>query len=393
MNLRISTLAIAAAMAASTGCSNEKWSVRMTDSEMARYPESWMLDFSKKPKWSYCQGLETYAIYQVYKATGAKKYLDYVRSFGDTMLLDNGNAIRTYELEKFNIDNIAGGKTLIALYGETGEEKYKNAADLLREQMRQHPRTSEGGFWHKQIYPHQMWLDGLFMASPFLALYGKTFGEPALYDEVAHQLLLVARHTRDSATGLFYHGWDESREQRWANKETGTSPNFWSRSMGWYMMALVDVLEYLPVDHPKRGEIINTLQEISVALEKQQDPQSKAWYQVTNMGTREGNYLESSGTAMFGYAWAKAANNGWLDGSYLQKAQEVFDGMVQTFITVNDDNTINLTKGCVVSGLGGSGRYRDGSFEYYISEPVRDNDPKAVAPFILLALQLEKVEK
>ncbi|MDR0712062.1 MAG: glycoside hydrolase family 88 protein [Prevotellaceae bacterium] len=393
MNLRILAMTAATALVTSTGYSNDKWSVRMTDSEMARYPESWMLDFSKKPKWGYCQGLETYAIYQVYKATGDKKYLDYVRSFGDTMLLDNGKAIRTYDLEKFNIDNIAGGKTLITLYRETGEEKYKNAADLLREQMRRQPRTSEGGFWHKQIYPHQMWLDGLFMASPFLMLYGKTFDEPALYDEVTHQLLLVAQHTRDSATGLFYHGWDESREQRWANKETGTSPNFWSRSMGWYMMALVDVLEYLPAEHPKRGDIINILKELSVALEKQQDPESKAWYQVTNMGTREGNYLESSGTAMFGYAWAKAATNGWLDRSYLQKAQDVFDGMVRTFITVNDDKTINLTKGCVVSGLGGSGRYRDGSFEYYISEPVRDNDPKAVAPFILLALLLEKAGK
>jgi unsaturated rhamnogalacturonyl hydrolase len=159
--------------------------------------------------------------------------------------------------------------------------------------------------------------------------------------------------------------------------------------MGWYMMALVDVLEYLPQDHPKRGDIIDILKDLSAALEKQQDPESKAWYQVTNMGMREGNYLESSGTAMFGYAWAKGALNGWLDKSYLQKAQDVFDGMIRTFVTVNDDNTINLTKGCVVSGLGGVGRYRDGSFEYYLGEPVRDNDAKAVAPFILLALLVE----
>jgi unsaturated rhamnogalacturonyl hydrolase len=305
------------------------------------------------------------------------------------MVLADG-AIRTYEFDKFNIDNIAGGKTLIALYRETGDEKYKKAADLLREQMRQHPRTSEGGFWHKQIYPHQMWLDGLFMASPFLTLYGKEFNEPELFDEVTHQLVLVAKHTYDSITGLYYHGWDESRQQRWADKETGKSPNFWSRSIGWYMMALVDVLEYLPTDHPRRGEVIEILQNLSAAIEKYQDQKTKAWYQVTVMGDREGNYLETSGTAMFMYAWAKGAKNGWLDKSYLKKAKDTFDGLVKNFVITNEDGTISITNCCVVSGLGGEKNYRDGSFEYYISEPVRHNDAKTVGPFIYGALTLNK---
>ncbi len=389
MKLKHFLLTAAATLVVSAACTSDKWSVRMTDSEMVRFPYGWMLDFSKQPKWGYCQGLETYAIYQVYRATGDKKYLDYVKGFGDTMVMADGS-IRTYSLSKFNIDNIAGGKTLITLYKETGDEKYKKAADLLREQMRQHPRTSDGGFWHKQVYPHQMWLDGLFMGSPFLALYGKEFNEPALFDEVAHQLTLVAKHTYDPVTGLYYHGWDESREQRWANKETGQSPNFWSRSIGWYMMALVDVLEYLPEDHPRRGEVIEILKNLSVALQKYQDPKTKAWYQVTVMGGREGNYLETSGTAMFAYAFAKGAKNGWLDASYTQKATEIFEGLTQNFITVNKDGTINLTQGCIVSGLGGDKNYRDGSYEYYISERVRDNDPKAVAPFIMLALLLNK---
>ncbi len=389
MKLKNIFFVAAAALLLSTSCSSEKWSVRMTDSEIARHPESWMLDFSKKPKWGYCQGLETYAIYEVYKATGNKKYFDFVKSFGDTMVYADGS-IRTYEFNKFNIDNIAGGKTLLALYKETGEERYKKAADLLREQMRQHPRTSEGGFWHKQIYPHQMWLDGLFMASPFLTLYGKEFNEPALFDEVTHQLTLVAKHTYDSITGLYFHGWDESRQQKWADKQTGKSPNFWSRSIGWYMMALVDVLEYLPADHPRRGEVIEILKNLSAAIEKYQDPETKAWYQVTIHGDREGNYLETSGTAMFIYAWAKGALNGWLDKSYLQKASDTFDGLTKNFIEVNADNTINITKCCVVSGLGGEKRYRDGSFEYYISEPIRNNDPKTVGPFIMAALLLDK---
>lgn len=388
MKLRNIAFVAAAALLMGASCTQEKWSVKMTESEMVRHPESWMLDFSKKPKWGYCQGLETYAIYQMYKATGDTKYLDFVKSFGDTMVYADGS-IRTYEFNKFNIDNIAGGKTLITLYKETGDEKYKKAADLLREQMRKQPRTSDGGFWHKQVYPHQMWLDGLFMASPFLTLYGKEFNEPALFDEVTHQLTLVAKHTYDSTTGLYYHGWDESRQQHWADKVTGKSPNFWSRSIGWYMMALVDVLEYLPEDHARRGEVIEILKNLSAAVAKYQDPKTKAWYQVTVYGGREGNYLETSGTAMFAYAWAKGAINGWLDKSYLQKANETFDGLTKNFITVNKDNTINLTQGCIVSGLGGSDR-RDGSYEYYISERVRDNDPKAVGPFIMGALLLNK---
>jgi len=235
-----------------------------------------------------------------------------------------------------------------------------------------------------------MWLDGLYMAAPFLALYGKEFNEPELFDEVTHQLTLVAKHTHDTITGLYYHGWDESRQQRWADKETGKSPNFWSRSIGWYMMALVDVLEYLPVDHPRRGEVIEILQNLSAALEKYQDTTTKAWYQVTIYGGREGNYLETSGTAMFAYAWAKGAINGWLDKRYLEKAKETFDGLTKNFITVNADKTINITKCCVVSGLGGEKNYRDGSFEYYISEPIRDNDAKTVGPFITAALLLNK---
>ncbi|MDR2938065.1 MAG: glycoside hydrolase family 88 protein [Prevotellaceae bacterium] len=389
MKLKSMMPIVAALLLFGTSCTQgQKWSVRMANSELARHPHSWMLDFATKPKWGYCQGLETHAIFEVYKVTGNKKYLDFVKSFGDTMVYADGS-IRTYELSKFNIDNIAGGKMLIALYKETGEEKYKKAADLLREQMRRHPRTADGGFWHKQVYPHQMWLDGLFMGSPFLAQYGKEFNEPALFDEVTHQLTTVAKHTYDSITGLYFHGWDESREQKWADKATGKSPNFWSRSIGWYMMALVDVLEFLPENHPRRSEVIAILQNLSKSLEKYQDTKTKAWYQVTIYGGREGNYLETSGTAMFAYAWAKGAINGWLHPSYLQKARETFDGLTKNFIEVNADKTISITNCCAVSGLGGSDR-RDGSFEYYISEPVRHNDPKTIGPFLYAALLLNK---
>ncbi|MDR1226224.1 MAG: glycoside hydrolase family 88 protein [Prevotellaceae bacterium] len=373
------------------GCSSKpaSWAEKMANSEMKRYPEAWQMDFNKKPRWNYCPGMEAYAIYLTYKATGSKQYLNYVKGFGDTLILADGT-IRTYEMDKFNIDYVAGGKTLVALYKETGEDKYKKAIETLREQMRRQPRTSEGGFWHKQIYPHQMWLDGLYMASPFLALYAKEFNEPALFDEVAHQLILIARHTYNARTGLHYHGWDESMEQRWANKHTGTSPNFWSRSVGWYMMALVDVLEYLPEEHPRRPEILIILQNLSAAVEKYRDPKTGVWYQVTDQVGRDKNYLESSGTCMFMYTWAKGANNGWLDTSYHSKANKLFDNIVDQFIKTEANGTISITDGCAVAGLGGEKNYRDGSYEYYVSEPVRDNDPKSVATFLFGALELKR---
>lgn len=381
-------LSLTFAVSCSSGKKEKLWSEKMAESEIKRHPESWMLDFARKPKWGYCQGLETYAIYQVYKVNGDKDYFNFVRSYGDTMILEDGK-IRTYDLKRYNIDNIAGGKTLLVLYDETGEEKYKIAADTLVKQMQSHPRTADGGFWHKLVYPHQMWLDGLFMGSPFLAMYASKYNKPELFDEAAHQIILVAKHTHDPKTGLYYHGWDESRKQKWANKKTGTSPNFWSRSIGWYIMAMVDVLEYLPENHPRRQEIIKILQDLSIALEKYRDPETGVWYQVTDQVGREKNYLESSGTCMFMYAWIKGANNGWLDSSYKEKANQLFDDVLKAFVKTNEDGTISITNGCCVSGLGGN-PYRDGSYEYYTSEPYRDNDPKSVSPFILAALQLKR---
>ena len=363
--------------------------IRMTDSEITRNPESWMLDFSKAPKWNYCHGLVLSAIQQAYEKTGDKKYFDYIKSYADTMLLDNGRAILTYKPEEYNIDMLNSGKFLFALYKETGDEKYRNALTLLRNQMLTHPRTSENGFWHKKIYPYQLWLDGVYMASPFLAQYAQLFDEPELFDEVAHQITLVAKRTYSPQTGLYFHGWDEKREQIWANPETGLSPNFWSRSMGWYAMALVDALDFLPENHPQRPEIIRIAQDLAAALENYRDPATGMWYQVTDKAGEEGNYLESTGSIMFIYFWAKGAQKGYLDNSYMEKSATAYEQFVRQFLVDNPDGTISVTKCCSVAGLGGNGN-RDGSFQYYISEPVRDNDPKAVGPFIMASVLLNK---
>jgi unsaturated rhamnogalacturonyl hydrolase len=256
--------------------------------------------------------------------------------------------------------------------------------------METHPRISNGGFWHKQIYPHQVWLDGLYMACPFLAEYGKTFNEPALFDEVALQLTTAYQDLIDEETGLLYHGWDESREQRWADPVTGRSPHFWSRSIGWYMMALVDVLDFMPADHPQREEIIAILHRIATAVEKYRDPETGMWYQVTNLTEREGNYLESSGSIMFIYSWVKGAQKGYLPETFAGKGATAYDQFVERFIRENGDGTISVTDVCSVAGLGGEKNYRDGSFSYYISEPVRNDDPKAVGPFIMVSILLDK---
>ncbi len=369
--------------------SHPKYYIWMTESEMQRNPESWMVDFSKELKWNYCHGLELGAILDVWNKTGNRRYFDYAESYADSVVNEDGT-IKTYRLEEYNIDRLNSGKMLFPIYEETKDEKYRLAMALLRSQMNTHPRTSNGLFWHKKIYPHQVWLDGIYMGCPFLAQYGATFGEPRLFDEVAHQIIGTEKATKDEKTGLLYHGWDERRQQRWADPETGRSPNFWSRAIGWYMMALVDVLDFMPKDHPGRTEIIRILNEISTTIEKYRDPDSGMWYQVTDKVGAEGNYLESSGSAMFIYTWVKGAQNGFLPKVFEEKGRAAYDQYVKRFVKENPDGTITVTDACEVAGLGGEKEYRDGSYAYYISTPRRDNDPKAVAPFIKVSILLDK---
>lgn len=362
----------------------------MVESVIKRNPESWMIDFRETPKWEYTQGLVLKAIMEVWQTTGEERYFQYVKSYYDQFINEDGS-IELYSLEEYNIDRINPGKVLFVLYRETGEEKFEKAIFLLREQMRSHPRTSEGGFWHKKRYPHQMWVDGLYMGSPFLAEFARTFDEPELFDDVAKQFILMEKHARDPGTGLLYHGWDESRQQRWADTETGRSSHFWGRGMGWYAMGLVDALDFIPKDHPKRPELIAILQRLASAIAEYQDAETGVWYQVVDQGGREGNYLESSASNMFVYALFKAVRNGYLDASFRKVAMRGYDGILEQFIEVDDAGLVNIHQACAVAGLGGD-PYRDGSYEYYVNTEIRSNDPKAVGPFILASLELESLE-
>ena len=369
-----------------------KWSERMLLSEIKRFPEASKLDFVDKARWSYTNGLVLTAAKGVFEQTNKEKYYDYIYDYADVLIEDNGT-IKTYDIEKYNLDMIKSGDVLLYLYPKTKEERFKKAADTLRKQLENQPRTSDGGFWHKKRYTHQMWLDGLYMAEPFYAHYTQMFseGEEAqkAYDEIVRQFDLIQEHTLDEETGLLYHGWDESKEQKWANNETGTSPNFWSRAMGWYGMAMVDVLDYLPEDHPGREKLIGYLENYAEALLKVQDQETGLWYQVLDKGDKEGNYLEATGSSMFAYTFAKAANNGYLPEKYLAEAEKTYQGILDNLITVEEDGTVNLNQCCAVAGLGGD-PYRDASFEYYVNEEIRSNDPKGTGPFILASLELNK---
>nr|WP_294926346.1 glycoside hydrolase family 88 protein [uncultured Flavobacterium sp.] len=364
-----------------------KWSDRMALTLMQRHPESWQIDDAKAPKWDYVHGLVLYSFEELYKKSPDPRYAAYVQGYLDT-LIENDGTIKTYEISKHNIDMIVAGRLLFNAYNKTKEEKYLKAMQLLRQQLTEQPRTQSGGFWHKRIYPNQMWLDGLYMGEPFYAEYTVTFENGKNLDDVAHQFEQIQLHATDPKTGLLYHGWDESKQMPWADKETGNSPNFWSRALGWYVMALVDALDYFPKDHPKQKELVGYLNNVSESLAKYQD-KSGLWYQVTDKMGKEGNYLEASGSSMFAYAFAKGANKGYLPSKFKELANKAFDGLTTQLIKVDADGGITLTQACQVAGLGGK-PYRDGSYEYYVNERKKDNDPKATGPFILAALELSR---
>lgn len=369
----------------------EAWSIRMAKSEMKRFPEPWMIEKAKSPRWGYTHGLVVKAMLEEWKHTNDTTYYNYAKIYADSLVDANGR-IKTMKYTSFSLDNINAGKILFDFYNQTHDDRYKIAMDTLCKQLSEQPRTADGGFWHKLKYPHQMWLDGIFMASPLLVQYGKEFDEPALFNEAVQQILLIARKTYDPATGLYYHGWDESKQQLWADKETGRSGSFWSRSIGWYAAGMVDVLDYIPQETVGRDSVLTLVNNLAAAIVKYQDPESGVWYQVTDQGNRDGNYLESSASSLFTYFLCKSINNGYISADYKSAARKAFDGMLEEFIVYKEDGTYSIVKGCAVAGLGGGkDNRRNGSFEYYISEPVIKNDPKSVGSFILAAIEYEKM--
>ena len=358
---------------------------RMVESVMARAP-SVLSD-----KWEYDTGLVLKGIERVALKTKNPAAAAYVKRTIDG-LVDKSGTIKGYRMDEYNLDQINMGKALFHLWAEAQpaeKARYRQAIELLRSQMRSHPRTHDGAFWHKQIYPRQMWLDGVYMASPFLAEYAATFHEPALFDDVARQIVLAEKHMRDVKTGLLYHGWDEQKQERWADPRTGRSSQFWGRAMGWYAMAVVDVLEWLPQGHPQRQAVLAVLQRLASAIARVQDRATGVWWQVLDQPERPGNYREASASSMFVYALAKAVRSGWLDKTvYAPVAARGYQGLLREFVELRADGHLDLKNVCKVAGLGGN-PYRDGSYAYYTSTEVVKNDPKGVGAFLLAAVESE----
>ena len=374
----------------------------MADSTIARFP-------ALAEEWNYQWGLVLKGFEQVWRATGDERYFAYIQHNIDRFVRTDGT-IRGYRLDEYNVDRLNTGKVLFALYEKTRDAKYKRALDLLRLQLDTQPRTKSGGFWHKRIYPDQMWLDGIYMADAFYAQYAHTFpllsvtgdysprGEAerggrggGAFDDIAHQIVLIEQHTRDPVTGLLYHAWDESKQQPWANPVTGCSPHFWGRAMGWYGMAIVDILDFLRRDHPQRDAIIAILNRMFDALVRVQDARTGVWYQVLDQGARAGNYLESSASCMFVYAIVKGVRHNYLPKEDLAIAQRAYDGIIKQFVEVDRVGQVHLKGTCRSAGLGGT-PYRDGSFEYYIGEPIATDNHHGVGAFILASDEIESLQ-
>ena len=348
-----------------------------------------LVRWGKQNKWNYIDGCMITALLSLYEITGEERYYTFAKDFVDYFVQPDGT-IRTYDVEEYNLDNINTASNLFFLYDKSGEEKYRLALDNVRKQLDGMPRTKEGSFWHKAIYPNQVWLDGLYMAEPFYMKYETRFRKMEKCQDVIHQFKNVEKYMKDPKTGLYYHGYDESREMYWADPVTGCSPNFWLRALGWFSLALVETSQATDETlYYEKRYLQKLFEDLVDALKPFQD-ESGMFYQVVNRSDAKGNYLETSGTALIAYAILKAVRLGYLAPRYREMGEKAFNGIVEKYLSKNEDGTLKLSGICLVAGLGGKA-HRDGSLEYYFSEPVVENEAKGVAPFLLAYTEMLRI--
>lgn len=356
------------------------WLLKHSDAERPMWNQE-LIRKGTSNKWNYIDGCMITAILALYEITGRERYYSFAKSFVDAFIQEDGT-IRTYDVGEYNLDNVNTASNLFYLYRKSGEEKYKKALALVRSQLDGMPRTKEGSFWHKAIYPNQVWLDGLYMAQPFYERYETTFCKMEKCCDVLLQFQNVEKHLKDPNTGLYYHGYDESREMYWANPETGCSANFWLRAIGWFCLALVETADATDETlYFEKRYYQRLLENLVDALAPYQD-ESGMFYQVVDRKDAEGNYLETSGTALIAYAILKAVRLHFLVPRYREMGERAFLGIVEKYLSKNEDGTLKLSGICLVAGLGGKD-HRDGSLSYYFSEPIVENEAKGIAPFLL----------
>ena len=379
---------------AAVASAQEPYSIRMIRSEMQRNPDATYLDGRNgERKWNYTTGLELKSFLDASRRYELPEVVDYVRAWADTMATEKGEVFK-YKKSNYNVDHICPARIYFDLHDLYGsqDKRYRRVTRMIREQIDSQPRTESGEFWHKQVYPHQVWLDGFYMALPFYAEYTKRYApkdqKDSLFSDIVHQFTAGAANTLDPATGLFRHAWDESRSMFWCDPQTGLSAHAWGRANGWYAVALVEVLDYLPKSHPGHAVLVDQLNYFLEVLPKWADPQTGMWYQVLDCPGREGNYLEATCSIMFTYAFLKGLRMGYIDRSHEAYILGLYPKFIDRFIRENPDGTISMTDCCSVGGLGGK-QMRKGDFEYYLSEPVIENDCKGVGPFIWASLEWE----
>lgn len=366
---------------------NLKWSERTAFTILNTYPKASQIDGTKKPKWDYKMGLVLFAFEKLYQKTNDKKYFNYIKEYADELIDADGN-ILDYNSKDYNIDCVNPGKLLFNLYDETKDNRYQKVIEQLRTQIENQPRTASGGFWHKQIYPNQMWIDGLYMAEPFYTQYTVKYEKGKALDDIAKQFELVQNHLVDQKTGLVYQAWDESKEIAWANAVTGTSPTIWARGIGWYMMALVETLDYYPKTNPNYKKLADYLNQMAKSAVEHKSA-SGLWYQVADKPDLKGNYLESSSSAMIIYSLAKGANKGYLTSGYKKIAQKSFDAYLKEFVKKGTNGEVMISNVSSSVGLGGK-PFRDGTNEYYVNSKTKDNSSPVLAAFLLSAIELKK---
>ena len=383
-------LMLFAALAGTVSIANAEdrpWSIRAANAAIESWPDGRFAPAGQRWVWNYELGTLLEGMDAVWLNTADGRYYTYIKSSVD-QFVDPDGSIPTWNVEEYQLDNILLGRQLLLLYGVTRDPRYAKAATLLYQQLAHQPRTASSGFWHKERYPNQMWLDGLYMAEPFYAEYASTFHHPEAFTDITHQFVLLGEHARDAKTGLLYHGWDESKQERWADKETGVSSQFWARGMGWHMMALVDTIAFYPEADAGRKQLITQLEQDAAAVARYQDGETGLWYQVLDKAGSKGNYLESSAACMFIYALAKGVRLGYLPPSYLATAERGYKGVLGHFVETGVGDSVSLTGTVKAAGLGGD-PYRDGSYSYYISEKTVTDDPKGVGVFLLASVEME----
>jgi unsaturated rhamnogalacturonyl hydrolase len=360
---------------------------KLVQSTLAFYPDVKDFPIYAPNRWNYEYSFFLYGCYLQGRKTGNPAFGSYAQKWLDSFITEDGQfKTGVYDMSEYKLDDVIPARLAILFHQQTGLAKYKSIADTIALQLKRQPKTSDGGYWHKQIYPNQMWLDGVFMGDVFSMQYANAYKQPQWYDEAVHQIKLIYKHTVDPATGLLYHGWDESINPVWAHPQRGTSPEFWGRAIGWYLIALIECLDYLPADHPGRKDIIKIFQDVSTAVKKYQDPKSKLWYQVVDKGNQPGNWIETSCSAMFAYAFAKGQRQGFLTTDYQAAAQQAYQALLNNYVYVDDQGNLHLDRTVKIGTL--NPKTSKGDFQYYISTECRINDYKGLASLLFLSMEL-----